>query len=114
MGLIVENIPAGGVYVPVNVPVSGVHIPIASVTPANVPYVLTNNTSSELFTNENAFDTSIYRILSMQDDMKTVAIQGQVNSEFELFLKYAEEKTLGSNVGAGFDALDSYLGSLGV
>lgn len=103
MGLIVENIPAGGVYVPK-----------AAIAPANVQYVFTNNASSDLFTDVNAFDTSIYRILSMQDDMKTVAIQGQVNSEFELFLKYAEEKTLGTNVGAGFDALDSYLGSLGV
>lgn len=103
MGLITVTVPLGGMYVaPTSLPI---------VTP---PYVLTANSSSDVYSDINAFDDSIYRILSMQDDMKTVSIQGQVSNEFELFLKYAEDLTAGLPVGANFVAFNNYLGTIGV
>lgn len=114
MGLVVSTIPAGGTLVSTTVSKGGTYIPVTPTGGVHTGYKFTGNTSSDLFTLEDTFDTSIYRILSMQDDMKTIAIQGVVSSEFELYLKYAEDLTAGNPVSVGFIALNNYLGSLGV
>lgn len=108
MGLVVKTIPTGGVLVSTG----STHGPGYGVVQTG--YALTSNTSSDLFSDVNSFDTSIYRILSMQDDMKTVAIQGTISNEFELFLKYATDLSLGNQMSEGFIAFNNYLGSLGV
>lgn len=115
MGLIVTTIPSGGVYVDTTVSKGGTYIENNYVVPiATIERVFSNNTSSDVFSDVNSFDTSIYRILSMQDDMKTYTIKGLISDEFELFMQYAEDMTKGLSVTDGFIAMNEYLGSLGV
>jgi len=75
--------------------------------------VCTDGSSSSNYEETGSFDMSIYRRFSMQDDMKTLEYPDKVKNEFELYLQYAEAKTLGA-VDAEFDSLDEYLGSVGV
>lgn len=75
--------------------------------------VCTDGSSSSPYEETLSFDKSIYRVFSMQDDMKTLVYPVRVKSEFDLFLQYAEAKTLGQ-VDANFDILDAYLGTIGV
>lgn len=114
MGLVVNEIPTGGTLVSTGIAPGGAYLGPSSVTVVNTGYVFTNNTSSDIFSDITAFDTSIYRILSMQDDMKTVYISGMVSNEFELFLQYAEDLTVGNPTNEGFISINTYLGSLGV
>lgn len=46
--------------------------------------------------------------------MKTLVYPDRVKSEFDLYIKYAEEKTNGVVHNNGFDLFDNYLGSIGV
>lgn len=75
--------------------------------------VCTDGGSSSNYEETGSFDMSIYRVFSMQDDMKTLVYPRKVKNEFDLFLQYAEAKTLGA-VNASYDALDEYLGTIGI
>lgn len=114
MGLITKVVPVGGTLDTAAIAVGGTLVTGNTVAPVTQPYTLTRNSSSDLYSDMNAFDDSIYRILSMQDDMKTIAIQGKVSSEFELFLQYGERLTAGETMSQEFVAFNTYLGSLGV
>ena len=95
------------------IPVGGVLVADAVIAPAVIDYVMSDNSSSETFTDVNSFDPSIYRRLSMQEDMKTYAIE-RVSNEFDLFLQYGNEMTDGAVMSPEFLAFNNYLGSLGV
>ena len=75
--------------------------------------VCTDGSSSSGVTDLRSFDRTLYRVFSMQDDMKVLTYPARVRSEFDLFLQYAEAKTAGE-VDSNFNMLDEYLGSLGV
>lgn len=75
--------------------------------------VCTDGSSSSPYEEILSFDKTIYRMFSRQDDMKTLGYPARVRSEFDLFIQYAEAKTLGT-VDTNFDILDAYLGSIGV
>lgn len=87
------------------VDVIAIHIPLQR--------VCTDGSSSSTFEHVGSFDTTIYRIFSMQDDMKTLQMPVRVKNEFELFLQYAEAKTLGA-IDPWFDSLDTFLGQIGI
>lgn len=114
MGLVEKVIPiVSNATVVTTAIVTNAYVPSNSIAVVvQTGYKFTSNTSSDLFSDVDAFDTSIYRILSMQDDMKTVAIRGVVSDEFEMFLKYAEDLTSGKSVSEGFVSINTYLGSL--
>lgn len=76
--------------------------------------VCTDGSSSSMSEDTGSFDKSIYRVFSMQDDMKTLTYNGRPRNEFEQFLEDAESKTAGLGYNTTFDSLDSYLGSVGV
>lgn len=76
-------------------------------------YVCTDGSSSNFIDSSKAIDGTIYRILSMQDDMKTLSYPDRVRTEFDLFLQYAEEKTSGKPIPNGFNDFDEYLGKVG-
>lgn len=76
--------------------------------------VCTDGSSSSMPEDDGSFDKSIYRVFSMQDDMKTLAYNGRPRNEFEQFLEDAENKTAGLGYNTTFDSLDIYLGSIGV
>lgn len=76
--------------------------------------VCTDGSSSSNYEETGSFDRSIYRIFSMQDDMKTLPAFVRARNEFDLFLQYAEAKTAGGPANANFDSLDLFLGSIGV
>lgn len=75
--------------------------------------VCTEGSSSSKWEDNGSFDKTIYRRFSMQDDMKTLVYPSRVRDEFDLFLQYAEAKTLGA-VSEDFDLLDAHLGLVGV
>lgn len=83
--------------------------------PQHVPSqrVCTDGSSSSNYEKTGSADATIYRILSMQDDMKTLQMPVRVKNEFELFLQYAEAKTLGA-IDPWFDSLDAFLGQIGI
>lgn len=76
--------------------------------------VQTEGSSSSGYENAKAIDSSIYRILSMQSDMKTLTTPIVIKSEFDRFLQEAIALTNGEPVAVGFDFINKYLGSLGV
>jgi hypothetical protein len=76
--------------------------------------VATDGSSSSNAEDSISFDKSIYRILSMQDDMKTLQAPIRVRSEFDRFLDDAIKKTNGIAYNVAFDSMDSYLGTIGV
>jgi len=63
---------------------------------------------------QTAFDKSIYHILSMQNDMKTVAAKSRVTNEWDKFLVECEKLHAGETVSDDFLALNEYLGNIGV
>ena len=69
---------------------------------------------SSLFDNNSVFDCTTYNCLSRLEEMKTLVYPDRVKSEFDLYIKYAEEKTNGVVHNNGFDLFDNYLGSIGV
>lgn len=75
--------------------------------------VCTDSSSSSNYEKTGSVDSSIYRILSKQSNMKTLEYPTRIRSEFDIFLQYAEAKTLGE-VNEDFDSLDEYLGSVGI
>lgn len=89
-------------------------VPVVTTYTQHIPTkVCTDGSSSSPYEETLSFDKTIYRIFSKQDDMKTLVYPIKVRSEFDLFLQYAETKTLG-NVDANFDVLDTYLGTIGI
>jgi hypothetical protein len=76
--------------------------------------VCTDGSSSSGITDGKSFDKTIYRVLSMQDDMKTLEAPERVKSEFDIFIKYAQSKTAGVVYDSRFDQLDAYLGTIGI
>ena len=92
MGLITETIP--------------VHVPASR--------VCTDGSSSSGYEETGSFDRTIYRVLSMQDDMKTLVEPIRARNEFDLFIQYAEAKTDGTLSDTNFDSLDEFLGNIGV
>ena len=95
---------------------------IITVTPVTIVYphvtiqgrVCTDGSSSSGNQDSSSFDRTLYRVFSMQDDMKTLQYPSRVRNEFELFIEYATKKTNGEMYDSRFDQLDAYLGSLGV
>lgn len=79
-----------------------------------VAYIFTDNSSSDLYTSEDVFDRTIYRKLSMQDNMKTVDVPVRVTNEFDVFLNECEKLTNNETVSDNFIAFNNYLGSLGI
>lgn len=71
---------------------------IVTTTHIHVPSsrVLTDGSSSSTVEDTGSFDKTIYRLFSMQDDMKTLVYPDRVKNEFDLYLQYAEAKTLGT------------------
>lgn len=102
MGLIID--PANTINSTVVVESDTIHVPTL---------VCTDGSSSSTWEDDKSMDMSIYRQFSKQDDMKTLVYPDRVRTEFDLFLQYAEAKTLGS-VDAAYDVIDGYLGSVGV
>lgn len=88
---------------------------IIETNPVHVPgrRVCTDGSSSSNYEETGSFDMSIYRVFSMQDDMKVLDYPVRVRNEFELFLQYAEAKTIGVT-NTSFDSLDTYLGTIGI
>lgn len=105
MGLVVVDVPdyIGGV-------------PITTSIPGYVPVyrVCTDGSSSSRDEEVESFDKTLYRLLSMQDDMKTVIKPSRARNEFELFLLEASNKTDNLEYNSAFDSLDEYLGNIGV
>lgn len=76
--------------------------------------IFTDNSSSDLYTEHNVFDNSIYRILSMQNNMKTYMLHNKPRNEFDVFLVEGEKLTSSGIASSNFIALNEYLGSLGI
>jgi hypothetical protein len=76
--------------------------------------VATDGSSSSNAEDGVSFDKSIYRILSMQDDMKTLQAPIRIRSEFDRFLDDAIKKTNIIAYNIAFDSINSYLGTIGV
>ena len=76
--------------------------------------VCTESSSSSPFETTGAFDSTIYRLLSMRDAMKTLMYPTRLRTEFDRFLEAAVNKTNNVGYNVAFDNLDEYLGSLGV
>lgn len=77
-------------------------------------HVCTDGSSSSNWEDTISFDKSIYRILSMQDDMKTLQYPIKIRTEFDRFLEEATKKTNSLGYNTSFDTLDEYLGTIGV
>ena len=75
--------------------------------------ICTQGSSSSAYSRHFSFDKTIYNVLSMRDDMKTITYPDGINNEFDLFLQYAEAKTNGA-VDTDFDLFAEYLGSIGI
>ena len=72
--------------------------------------VCTDGSSSSSLDSTVMFDKTLYRLFSMQSDMKTLVFDGVVSNEFEEFLKYGTDLT--NSIGS-VKAVDTYLGTLG-
>lgn len=86
----------------------------APIAPVTFTRVCTDGSSSSTGKDTGSFDKSLYRMFSMQDDMKTLNTPARTRSEFDLYLEYAIKKTNSDPYDSSFDNLDSYLGSLGL
>lgn len=75
--------------------------------------VCTDGSSSSSWEETGSFDKSIYNLFSKQDDMKSIQYPSRVRSEFDLYMQYAQAKTIGG-VDVSFNSFDEYLGSIGV
>lgn len=76
--------------------------------------VCTDGSSSSTFEDVGSFDRTIYRVFSMQDDMKILNEPVRTRNEFDLFVTYAVGKTNGTLSDTNFDSLNDYLGTIGV
>ena len=76
--------------------------------------VCTEGGTSSGYDDTASFDKSIYRLLSMQDDMKTIVLPTIQKNEWDLFLTQAHLKTAGLVYNTAFDSLNEYLGTIGV
>lgn len=97
--------------------------------------VKTQGSSSSKFELDRTFDVTLYDVLNMQDQLKTLEYNGIAKNEFEIFLDYAEKltaqyvekdpyETFLEYMGrlrsvhpvdtSGFSSLNSFIGSLGV
>lgn len=114
MGIVNTTVVHGGRLV--TTPSLARYVPLAVVnTPVHTPtVVLTDGSSSSTPENVKSMDMSIYRILSMQSDMKTLVRPTVLKNEFDQFIQYAEELTAGNLSDSNFLNLNQYLGSLGV
>jgi hypothetical protein len=88
--------------------------------PISVSRVLTSDTTatadSSSFTwmlDPNIEDSSVKKILDRRFEMVSLTYPTRIKTEFDVFLKYAQEKTDGAT-NANFDAFDNYLGLIGV
>lgn len=104
MGLVIIDVP---VYTG-----STVVVPVPDYIP--VYRICTDGSSSSRDEEVGSIDKTLYRILSMQDDMKTVVKPIRARNEFELFLLEASNKTDSLEYNSAFDSLDEYLGNVGV
>jgi len=76
--------------------------------------VCTEGSCSSGYENVKSFDKTIYRILSMESDMKTLKVPTTLNSEWERFLDTAIKKASSQPYDINFDNMDTYLGTIGV
>jgi len=86
----------------------------SNISSISVVRVCTDGSSSSSITDSVSIDKTVYRVLSMQDDMKVLQEPVRVRNEFDLFIEYAEKKTAGNVYDSGFDQLDAHLGTIGV
>lgn len=77
-------------------------------------HVCTDGSSSSSWEDILSFDKSIYRVFSMQDDMKTLHIPPRIKTEFDRFLDESIKKTNNVGYNTAFDSLNEYLGTIGV
>ena len=102
MGIVI-NVPNVRASVP-NVVINVLHVQTK---------VCTDGSSSSPWEELGSFDKSIYNLFSKQDDMKSIQYPSRVKSEFDLYMQYAQAKTIGS-IDVSFNSFDEYLGSIGV
>lgn len=76
-------------------------------------YVQSTGSTSNMFDSSGSTDSTAYLVFSSQNEMKTLTYPDRIRNEFDLYLQYAEAKTLGA-INTDFDEFDNYLGSLGV
>ena len=89
--------------------------PVDTSITVHVPVVVcTDGGTSSDYEATKSFDKTIYRVLSMQNDMKTLEYPERVMNEFESFIEQATLKTNGLEYNTAFDSLDEYLGTIGV
>ncbi len=92
-----------------------VSTPISIAADIHIPNkVCTEGSSSSNYEKDLSIDSSIYDILSMQSDMKTVQLSDRVRNEWDLFLYTGSKKHNDEVYTLAFNILDEYLGSLGV
>lgn len=75
--------------------------------------VCTGGSTSSNYEEVSSFDKTIYRVLSRQEEMKTLKYPDRIRNEFDLFLQYGERVDSGEAI-TSFAPLDEYLGSIGV
>lgn len=114
MGLVVDaDIPNADL--PITLVIPTINTLVSTAVPIPVfTRVCTDGSSSSDITDSKSFDKTLYRVLSMQDDMKTLQEPMRARNEFDLFIQYAEAKTDGAGYDSRFDQLDAYLGTIGV
>lgn len=76
--------------------------------------ICTDGSTSSGYEDIHSFDKTIYRLLSMQSDMKTVQLPTVIKDEWDRFLDTATKKTAGNAYDINFEHMNEYLGSLGV
>ena len=86
----------------------------ATITTRSSVRVCTSGGTSSKYESRKSFDKTIYRVLSMQSDMKTIVYPDRVMNEFDSFIEQAALKTAGLEYNTAFDSLDEYLGTIGV
>ena len=90
-------------------------VPVDTSITVHVPVVVcTDGGTSSDYEATKSFDKTIYRVLSMQEDMKTIEYPGRVMNEFDSFIEQATLKDAGLEYNTAFDSLDEYLGTIGV
>lgn len=77
-------------------------------------HVCTEGSSSSTWEDAKSFDKTIYRRLSMQDDLKTIEAPDRIRTEFDKFLEEASKKTANEPYNQEFEQLNEYLGNIGV
>lgn len=102
-----------GLITPID-PTNVTNVVVKTYTPVTVARVCTDGSTSSGIEDSKSFDKTLYRVFSMQDDMKTLQEPVRTRNEFELFLQYAIAKTDGQPYDSRFNQLDEYLGSIGV